>query len=135
MVMVKRKIFSVFITLFLLPGILVNGVMNETCLCIGPCSFGLQEEIDAIESLPFHSHHTSTNCKSCNVEDGQTLREVAYSASFVNAKFLDTILITFNLLDCYTYNNRTHNDFDCRIYSSKKVQYPPIYLQNHSLLC
>jgi integration host factor subunit beta len=68
MVMVKRKIFSILIIFFLLPGILINGIMTEACLCIEPCSFGLQNEVDAKENSPFHSHHTSGHCKSCNVE-------------------------------------------------------------------
>ena len=134
MVMVKRKIFSVFIILFLLPGILINGVMTEACLCVGSCSFGLQEEIDAKENSPFHSHHTSAHCKSCNIEDGQTLKEVVSSTSFGNAKFLDTISIIFILTD-YHSNSRTHKDFDYQIYSCGKVQSSPTYLQNLSLLC
>ena len=81
MVIVKRKIFGILIILFLLPGILISGVMTEVCLCIEPCSFGLQDEIDAKENSPFHSHHASTHCKSCNVEDGQTLKTAVSSTS------------------------------------------------------
>ena len=132
--MENKKIFSRLIILFLLPGILINGVMTEACSCIGPCSFGLQDEIDAMENSPFHSHHASTHCKSCKVEDGQTFQTAVSSTSIGNTKVLDTTFIIFILTD-YHSHNYIHKGFDSRIYSCGTVQSSPTYLQNLSLLC
>jgi len=134
MVMVKRKIFSILIIFFLLPGILINGIMTEACLCIEPCSFGLQNEVDAKENSPFHSHHTSGHCKSCNVEDGQTLKAAVSSTSIGNVKVLDTTFIIFNLTD-YPSHNHIHKGFVPRLYGYGIVRSLPTYLQNLSLLC
>lgn len=131
--MVKRKIFSILIIFFLLPGILINGIMTEACLCIEPCSFGLQDEIDTKENSPFHSHHASAHCKSCNVEDGQTLK-AASSTSIGNLKVLDTTFIIFNLPDYHSHNH-IYKDFISRLYGYGIVRSLPTYLQNLSLLC
>ena len=130
----KRKIFSMLIILFLLPGILINGVMSEACLCIEACSFGLQDEIDAKENSPFHTHHASTHCKSCNVEDGQTLKEAASSTSIGNVKVLDTTMTIFILTDYHSHNH-IHKGFVPRLYDYGIVRSLPTYLQNLSILC
>ena len=132
--MFKRKIFSILIILFLLPGILINGVMTEACLCIEPCSFGLQDEIDRKENSPFHSHHASTHCKSCNVEDGQTLKTAVSSTSIGNVKVLDTTFIIFILTD-YHSHNYISKGFVPRLYDYGIVRSLPTYLQNLSILC
>ena len=132
--MVKRKIFSMLIILFLLPGILINGVMTEACLCIEPCSFGLQDEIDAKENSPFHSHHASTHCKSCNVEDGQTLKAAASSTSIGNVKVLDTAMTILILTDYHSHKH-IHKGFVPRLYDYGIVRSSPTYLQNLSILC
>jgi hypothetical protein len=134
MVMVKRKIFSILIILFFLPSIFINGVMTEACLCIGPCSFGLQDEIDVKENSPFHSHHASPHCKSCNVEDGQTLKATVSSTSIGNVKVLDTTLIIFILTD-YLSRNHIHKGFVPRVYDYGIVRSLPTYLKNLSILC
>jgi len=132
--MVKRKIFSRLIILFLLQGILINGVMTEACLCIEPCSFGFQDEIDAKETSPFHSHHTSTHCKSCNVEDGQTLKAAISPTSIGNVKVFDTTSILFILTD-YHSHNQIHKGCVPRLYDYGVVRSLPTYLQNLSILC
>ena len=131
--MVKRKIFSLLIIFVLLPGILINGVMTEACLCIEPCSFGLQNEVDTKENSPFHSHHESSHCKSCNVEDGQTLKAAASSTSIGNVKVLDTTFIIFDLTD-YHPQNHIHKGFVPRLHGYGIVRSLPTYLQNLSLL-
>jgi hypothetical protein len=135
MVMAKRKIFSVLLIIFfLLPAILINGVMTEACLCIEPCSFGLQNEVDTKESSPFHSHHASAHCKSCNVEDGQTLKAAVPSTSIGNVKVLDTTFIISDLNDYHPHNN-IHKGFVPRLHGDGIVRFLPTYLQNLSLLC
>jgi hypothetical protein len=132
--MIKRKIFSVLIISFFLPGIFINAVIPEACLCIGPCSFGLQDEINVRENSPFHSHHASPHCKSCNVEDGQTLKATVSSTSIGNVKVLDTTLIIFILTD-YLSRNHIHKGFVPRVYDYGIVRSLPTYLKNLSILC
>ena len=132
--MVKRKIYSILIVLFLLPGILINGIMTEACLCVEPCSFGLQDEIDAKENSPFHSHHASTHCKSCNIEDGQTLKAAVFSTSTGNLKFLDSTCTIFHLTNYLSYNHIC-NDSARRLFDYGIVRSLPTYLHNLSLLC
>jgi len=134
MVVVKRKIFSILILLVLLPGILINSVMTEACLCIQPCSFGLQDEIDAKENAPFHSHHASSHCKSCNIEDGQTIKAAVPSTSIGNAKVLDKPFLLFILTDSYS-NNKIHKSFVPQLYDDEIVQSFPTYLLNLCILC
>jgi hypothetical protein len=134
MVMVKRKIFSILIILFFVPGIFINGVMTEACLCIGPCSFGLQDQINVKENSLFHSHHASPHCKSCNVEDGQTLKATVSSTSFGKIKVFDTISIIFILTDHHSHNY-IHKSFVPRLYDYGIVTSLPTYLKNLSILC
>jgi len=132
MVLVKRQIFSVLIIFFLLPGILINGIMTEACLCIEPCSFGLQNELDTKESSPFHSHHANAHCKSCNVEDGQTLKAANISSSDGNLKIFDKAWLT-SVLVYYPTTNHCLKSIGST-FTSVKVLSSPIYLKNLSLL-
>ena len=134
MVMVKRKFYSILIVLFLLPGILINGIMTEACLCIEPCSFGLQDEIDAKENSPFHSHHASAHCKSCNIEDGQTLKAAVFSTSSGNLKILGSIFTIFHLTNYHSHNHICKG-FVRRLSDYGIVRSLPTYLHNLSLLC
>ena len=132
--MAKRKIYSILIVLFLLPGILMNGIMTEACLCIEPCSFGLQDEIDAKENSPFHSHHASTHCKSCNIEDGQTLKSAVSSTSMGSVKILDSTSTIFNSTDYHSHDHICKG-FVRRLDDYGIVRSLPTYLHNLSLLC
>jgi hypothetical protein len=133
MVMVKRKIFSILIVLFFLPGILINGVMTEACLCIEPCSFGLQNEVDKTENSPFHSHHASAHCKSCKVEDGQTLKAAVSLTPIGNVEVLDTPFIIFDLTE-YRPHNNMHKGFVPRLHGYVIIRSLSTYLQNLTLL-
>lgn len=130
----KRKIFRILILLVLLPGILIKGAMTEACLCIQPCSFGLQDERDTNENGAFHGHHASRHCKSCNIEDGQTLKAAVASTSIGNAKVLDKPLILFILSDSHP-NKQIHKSFVTQLYNGRIIQSSPTYLLNLCILC
>ena len=132
--MKKGKIFRILILLVLLPGILINGAMTEACLCMQPCSFGLQDEIDAKENSPFHSHHASSHCKSCNIEDGQTFKAAVASTSIGNAKVLDKPFILFILTDSHS-KNQIHKGFVPQLHDEGIIQSSPTYLLNLCILC
>ena len=132
--MAKTKIFRILILLVLLPGILIDGVMTEACLCIQPCSFGLQDEIDANENAPFHCHHSNSHCKSCSIEDGQTLKAMVSSASVCKAKVLDNPLVFLVLADSDS-NSQIHKSFIPQLYDKKAIPSSPTYLLNLCILC
>ena len=127
------RTFRVLIVLFLVLGIFVNSVMAETCFCGEACIHGLQDKENTRGSFPFHNHCVGTHCKSCNLEDGQTLKAANSSPPTGNLETLDTSFIIFIGTD-YHSNNHIFNGFCPRIYTGIKIQSSPAYLQNLSLL-
>ena len=65
---------SYIIVLFLLMGICTNSVMGEACLCGQACRHSLQSKLVAGVNSSFHTRCCGTNCNSCNIEKGQTLK-------------------------------------------------------------
>jgi len=82
----NRRACRMLLSLFLLLGIVTNGVMTEACLCKEPCLGGLQGEIDAKENLPFHKRCTGNHCKRCTLEDGLTFKAAASSTPISRVK-------------------------------------------------
>jgi hypothetical protein len=68
------KIVNIFIALFAALSICTNGLMAEACLCGQACLHGLQDTSDEKVSIPFHNHCSGTACKSCHIEEGQTIK-------------------------------------------------------------
>jgi hypothetical protein len=134
MVVVKSKLFRILMLLVLLPGVLIDGVMAEACRCIQPCSFGLQDEIDARENTPFHSHHSNSHCKSCSIEDGQTFKAAVSSTSVCKAKALDNPFVLLVLADSDS-NSQIHERFIPELYDKKAIPSSPTYLLNLCILC
>ena len=134
MVVVKRKIFSILIILFLLPGILINGFMTEACLCIGPCSFGLQDEIDAKENLSFHKRCTGNHCKRCALEDGLTFKAAVSSTLIGKVKSCVSVPILAIFNGYHSYNHIIER-FGHSLHTYRAFPSSPIYLQNLSFLC
>jgi len=128
------KTFKVLPVLFLLLGIFANSVMAETCFCGEACSHDFQNNAKKKVNFPFHNHCAGTHCKSCNFEDGQTLKAGKSFSPTGNLKLLDTTLFIFTLT-AYLLNNHIIKGFTARIYALAKVQSSPTYLQNLSILC
>ena len=127
------RTFRVLIVLFLVLGIFTNSVMAEACFCGEACIHGLQDKANTRGRFPFHNHCVGTHCKSCNFEDGQTLKAANSSPTTGNLETLDTSFIIFIGMD-YHSNNHIFNGFCPRIYTGIKIQSSPAYLQNLSLL-
>jgi hypothetical protein len=125
--------FRVLIVLCLTLGIFTNSVMAETCFCGEACSHAFQKNIMKKMSFPFHNHCVGTHCKSCNFEDGQTLKAANSFPTTGNLETFDTSFILFTGTD-YHSNNHIINGFCLRIYTGIKVQSSPAYLQNLSLI-
>jgi len=124
---------SYIIVLFLLMGIWTNSMMGEVCLCGQACRHSLQSKLEAGVKSSFHMRCCGTNCNSCNMEKGQTLKATNTSTPTGGAKILDTTHIMFVLVD-YPSTTNVLNDFGV-FYACRTLPSSPIYLQNLSLLC
>ena len=120
--------------LLLLLGIFTNSVMAEVCFCGEICSHDFQKNVNKKVSFPFHNHCVGTQCKSCNFEDGQTLKARNSSRPAGNLKLLDTTLFVFTLA-AYHLDSPIVDGFTSHIYAFEKFQSLPVYLKNCSLLC
>jgi hypothetical protein len=81
----------------------------------------------------FHARCSGTQCKSCNFEDVQTLKASNAIHSAEQLKTLNTQFILSNFSDYQLYVNFI-KIFFFRPNRHVKVQSPPMYLQNLSLL-
>ena len=131
--MVKGKIHKKLLALFLVLGLFSSGMMAEACICGQSCPHGLQKDSSgaSVNSL-FHKRCSETNCKSCNLENGQTLKAANISSSDGNFKIFDRAWILSVSLD-YPTTNHYLMTF-CSTYTSERVLYPPIYIKNLSFL-
>ena len=131
------KTFKVLLVLFLLLGIFANSVMAEICFCGEACSHDFKNNVKKKVNFPFHNHCVGTYCKSCNFEDGQTMKAGNSSSPDGKLKLLDTTLLIFTLftLSVYLLDNHIIWGFTSDIYAFEKVQSLPLFLNNCSLLC
>ena len=124
---------SYIIVLFLFMGICTNSVMGEVCLCGQACRHSLQSKLGVGVSSSFHMRCCGTNCRSCNIEEGQTLKAANTFTPTGSVKNFDTTHIISGFVD---YFATIHILKDCGVfYGSRPLASFPIYLQNLSLLC
>jgi hypothetical protein len=124
---------SYIIVLFLLMGICTNSVMGEVCLCGQACRHSLQSKLEAGVNSSFHMRCCGTNCKSCNIEEGQSLKAANTLTPTGSVKILDTTHIISALVD-YPAPIHIVKDFGV-FYACRTLPSISIYLQNLSLLC
>ena len=128
----SRKAFYI-IVLFLLMGICVNSMMGEVCLCGQACRHSLQSKLGAGVNSSFHTRCCGTNCNSCNIEKGQTLKAANTFTPTGSVKIFDATHIIFVLVD---YPAPVHILMDFGVfYAFRTLPSSPIYLKNLSLLC
>jgi hypothetical protein len=127
------KIFRLIFIQFLIIGIFANSLLPQACLCGGACLHGLQGKERPSMSFLFHIRCLGNQCKSCNLEDMQTLRASNAAHSAAKIEILVTPSILLNLsgyqsdIDLIKIIFPRHN-------KSLKTQSLPVYLQNLSLL-
>ena len=127
-----RKV-SYIIVLFLLMGIWTNSVMGEVCLCGQACRHSLKSKLEAGVNSSFHMRCCGTNCNSCNIEEGQTLKAANTFTPTDSVKIFDTIHIISVFVD---YPATIHIQKDFGVFNAcRTLPSYPIYLQNLSLLC
>jgi hypothetical protein len=130
----NRRVFSTLLGLFLILSVFANGLMAEACFCRNACLHGLQDKKETSVSCIFHVRCSGTQCKSCSLEKGQTLKTVNCSSPSSNEKILNTTFTIFVLADSFS-TNYTVNCFSSRICACATAPFPLPYLQNLSFLC
>jgi hypothetical protein len=108
--------------------------MAEICFCGDACSHALKENVTKKVNFPFHNHCVGSHCKSCNFEDGQTLKARNSSSPDGNLDLLDTPLI-ISTLSAKHLEDHNISGFASDIYAFEKLQSLPLFLNNCSLLC
>jgi hypothetical protein len=125
----KKGIIRVFLALFLILAIHAGGMTAEACFCGQSCSHGLQEGSGA---RTFHRRCSGNQCKSCNVERGQSLKTANTSSHTGDPKFFDTRCPLSALFDLPSANHFFEDFVSFHAYIT--LPSSPIYLQNRSLL-
>jgi hypothetical protein len=124
---------SYIIVLFLLMGFCTKSVIGEACLCGQACRHSLQSKSGAGVNSSFHMRCCGTNCNSCNIEKGQTLKAAHTFKPTGSVKIFDTTH-TISVFVEYSATSHTLKDFGV-FYPCRTLPSSPIYLQNLSLLC
>ena len=129
----KVLIFRFFFVQFLIIGLLATSLVPQACFCGEACLHGLQGKTKTRLSFLFHTRCSGTQCKSCNLEDVQTLKALNAAHSREQLKTLNAPFILSNFSD-HQFNINFIKIFSSRLNPYVKVQSPPTYLQNLSLL-
>ena len=133
--MVSLNKFKVFLALILLAGIFANSATAETCFCGEACSHDSSNNVGGKSHFPFHNHCVGTHCKSCNFEDGQSLKARNSCRPTGSIKIPAPSLFVINLTT-FNLDTLTINGYSSHICTFEKVyQSLPIFLQNRALLC
>jgi hypothetical protein len=124
---------SYIIVLLMLMAICTNSVMGEACLCGQACQHSLQSKLEAGVNSSFHMRCSGTNCSSCNLEKGQSLKAANTFKPTGNVKVSGTTH-TISVFVDYPATSHIINDFGV-FYACRALLSAPIYLKNLSLLC
>ena len=127
------KIFRLYFVKFLIIGLFANSLLPQACLCGGTCLHGIQGKEWSSISFLFHTRCLGTQCRSCNLEDIQTLKASNGAHSITKTEIPVTPSILFNLSDYQSGIDLIKIVFP---YHNKllKTRSLPTYLQNLSLL-
>jgi hypothetical protein len=127
------KVLGLIVVQFLITGLLANSLLPQGCLCGGACLHGLQGNTRPSLSFLFHTRCLGTQCKSCNLEEIQTLKAANAAHSTAKTRILVTPSTLFRPSD-YHFDIDSVKIIFSRHSKSLKTQSPPTYLQNLSLL-
>jgi hypothetical protein len=127
------KIFRLFFIKFLIIGFFANSLLPQACFCGEACRHGPQGTAPAGQSFPFHNRCPGTQCTSCNAEDVQRIKLSNTAPATAKLDLFNSPPILFNFSD-YKPNVNFIRIFFSRPDEYVKVQLPPAYLQNLSLL-
>ena len=127
------KIFRLYFVKFLIIGLFANSLLPQACLCGGTCLHGIQGKEWSSISFLFHTRCIGTQCKSCNLEDIQTLKASNGAHPITKTEILFAPSILSDLSDYQSNIDLINNIFPHHI-KPLKTRSLPAYLQNLSLL-
>jgi hypothetical protein len=127
------KKFRLIFVQFLIIGLFASSLLPQACFCGEACLHGLQGKTKTKLIFLFHTRCAGTQCNSCNFEELQTLKASNTAHSTDNLKTFNTPTILSQFSD-YRFNINFIKIFFPRPNKYVKVQSPPTYLQNLSLL-
>lgn len=127
----KLQVNKISVALFLVLGILSSTIMAEACACGSACVHVLQPKAKAY--LLFHMQCPFTDCRSCDLEKGKTLKSISTAGQKLHAKIPCNAFIL-----AASFDDSTSSPIFISFESS--VLYltlpdSPIYLKTCSLLC
>lgn len=129
----NAKKFRLFVVQYLIIGLFASSLLPQACFCGEACLHGLQGKAMASLNFMFHNRCSGARCKSCNFEDGQTLKASNASDSTAKLKTIDSPFILIGFSDCQSSINFEKIFFSC-LNKYIEAQSPPKYLRNLSLL-
>jgi len=132
--LVKLRTFKTLLILFIILGIFANGAMAEACFCGKACLHSLQDKTKTSKNSPFHHRCSGIHCKSCNLEDGQTLQAANSSTPTGNLNILDTSSIIIFYFTDHHSDNQIIMSFCSQNDAFLNFQSAPTYILNLSLL-
>jgi hypothetical protein len=129
-----KKINNIFIALFLTVSIFACGLIGEACLCGQACANGIQSGSSSkIFNSLFHNRCIGSICKSCNYENGLSIKITKATKPLLKLKIFDTHFIISGS-DTYNGSGNIHiapGSFRLNY----QISAVPIYLKNNCLLC
>ena len=114
-------------------GVFVNSLFPQACLCGEACLHGLQGKSRSSLLFLFHTRCLGTQCKSCDLEDTQTLKASNPGQLTGSAHTLVSQLTLYILSYCQSDNDPVRNIFPHSEISST-AHSTPTYLQHLTLL-
>lgn len=129
----NAKIFRLVFVQFFFIGLFANILFPQACFCGEACLHGIPGKTWARLIFPFHPRCAGTQCRSCNLENVQTLKASNAAHWTKQRNTLKTPYIFSNFSD-HRFNVHFIKFFPSRFTKYVKVQSPPTYLQNLCLL-
>ena len=128
------RLYNIPITLFLAFSILTGSLIAETCLCGKICTPIVHQESKGKAVNPLsHLRCSSGFCKSCNYENGRSLKMAGYTTPPLKPKALDLYSILPASINFHPAGDVFMDSGS--FYSSRAYPSSAIYLINQSFLC
>jgi hypothetical protein len=131
--LINIRTFRLFFVQFLIIGFFTNSLLPQACFCGKACLQGLQGKARPGIIFLFHTRCLGTQCKSCNLEDIQTLKASNGAHSITKTEILFTPSILFDVSDYQSNIDLIKIIFPYHI-KPLKTRSLPAYLQYLSLL-
>ncbi len=88
-----RRKFSILAVLVLVVGVFANSALAQACFCGQACLHGFQPKSKIKVKSLLHMRCSGIPCKSCDLEESQTLRATTHRSQSLDLKSLDAAFI------------------------------------------